>query len=190
MSVEVQYYTLLDQTFEWLESFDGHCWRREDEGFRRQTDSNDPGVPQFVEFRKTASLTDEGRCHYLGKAWAGLYFLYTGLSDSQYNLPNDGNPLNFVGLREPCHRPKAVDPDECSYIHHEDVVSILAALQLFDRAELESRFEHRRMTDLKVYPRSWKEEDCEYLLRAHDELLDFVELCAREKFGILCWVCA
>jgi hypothetical protein len=104
-------------------------------------------------------VDDEDRpgCH-LGKAWAGIQFL-----------------LDAAGVRVDLYEDGDVVDDETTLLGwHADMVADAArALSATPFEALAGHFDPGRMTEEKVYPGLWDDDDLDNLGRYHAELVEF-----------------
>jgi hypothetical protein len=120
------------------------------------------------------------------KAWHGLHFLFTGAADegtepATYIL-SGGEEIGDVDVG--CSVARA--------IHSPGVQRFADFLSAFSREDLLHRYEPRRMLELDIYPRLWKEERqeqaFEYLWGYFQILRDFVAEAARRRSGMIVYV--
>ena len=99
----------------------------------------------------------------IDKSWEGILFLLTG-----QGLKKNNHPLMrvlFSGQNVDENMDLGYGPAE--YLTPEQVKEIDAQLSKITIEELTEKFDPERMTELRVYPNIWQEEDIVYYLLAY-----------------------
>ncbi|MGK5674067.1 DUF1877 family protein [Micromonospora sp. URMC 106] len=95
---------------------------------------------------------------YLDKAWAGIQFL-----------------LDAAGVRVDLYEDGDVIDEECTLLAWDAgmVADAARALSAAPFEVLARHFDPERMTERKVYPQLWDDDDLDYLEHHHAELVEF-----------------
>jgi hypothetical protein len=121
------------------------------------------------------------------KAWHGIHFLLTGTAwEGSF-------PLNFI-----VSGGKQIGDVDVGYgparaLTSEDVRRLAAALEPLTSAEIERRFDPKKMTKLQIYPDIWDRDPDEddslgYLLEYYTDLRDFVRRTAERGQALLVYL--
>jgi len=120
----------------------------------------------------------------IDKSWEGILFILTG-----QNLDKLDHPLGaalFSG--------QLVDPEQdlgygpANYLTPEQVRQISGQLAAFSAADVKSKFDPVKMTELSVYPQIWNRQDAEifdYLLEYFEEVQSFYQAAAGENQAVI-----
>jgi hypothetical protein len=115
----------------------------------------------------------------LEKSWHGVHYLLCGHPE-----PQPGPRGVIIGGRE-------IGDDEfgygpARYFRPAEVAGIAAELGALDTdSELSSRYEPAQMTELGIYPGSWRPEDRDWLLESFGELREFFAAAAARGSAVI-----